>query len=813
MRKSLLQRMLFVSALCAWAGLSCSILAAERQFLLLNPGEFQREMGENSDWIPQNVPLFECPDSHIQEIYYFRWGVFRKHIEETPDGFIVTEFTPKVGWSGKHNSISCAAGHHIYEGRWIRNPRYVDDYCVFWFRKGGEPRRYSCWLGDAIWARFLVNDNPELPEDLLPDLVRNYEAWEKERLDPNGLFWQIDDRDGMEVSIGGSGCRPTINSYMYGDAVAIANIAELANRKDLARIYRDKAAKIKHLVQAKLWDTGAQFFKTLPRGENAQLVDVREEIGFVPWYFNLPDGSYEVAWKQIMDPAGFYAPFGPTTAERRHPRFMFKHEHDCLWNGPSWPYATTQTLVAMANVLNNYDQSIISRKDYLTILTNYARSQYKDGKPWIAEDLDGVTGKWIVDKPRSVDYNHSAFCDLVITGLVGLRPRSDDKIEISPLVPEGTWDYFCLDGVLYHNHVITVLYDKTGERYKKGTGLRIFADGKEIGASQKLNPRIVAELESGIEGPLPGVSQDEQRAFEGAPKSADTSGGWVKSEDNPVLGGKLGTCFDVSVLKEGETFRMWFSWRPKKSIALVESIDGVHWNDPVIVLGPNPATGWEDDINRPVVLKRPDVYHMWFTGQAKGHSCIGYATSTDGKTWTRMSDKPVLSPKAHWEKVAVMCPHAIWDEEDKLFRMWYSGGEQYEPDAIGYATSPDGCNWRKFEANPIFRSNPDSPWEKHKVTACQVIRHGGWYLMFYIGFRDVDHAQIGLARSRDGITNWQRHPDNPIIRPGVNQWDHDAVYKPFAILDDNRWLLWYNGRRGGVEQIGLATHDGEDLGF
>lgn len=813
MKKSLLQRVFFAWALCACSGLSFSIVAVEKQFFALDPGEFQREMGEDSDWIRENVPLFECPDSRIQEIYYFRWGVFSKHIEETPDGFIVTEFTPKVGWSGKYNSISCAAGHHIYEGRWIRNPRYIDDYSVFWFRKGGEPRRYSFWVADAIWARFLVNHDLELPRDLLPDLVKNYEAWEKERLDPNGLFWQIDDRDGMEISIGGSGYRSTINSYMYGDALAIANIATLADQKDIARTYRDRAARIKDLVQTKLWDKKAQFFKTLPRSENARLVDVREEIGFVPWYFNLPDEGYEVAWRQIMDPAGFFAPFGPTTAERRHPRFMFKHGHDCLWNGPSWPYATTQTLVAMANVLNNYSQSVISRKDYLTILTNYARSQYKDGKPWIAENLDGVTGKWIVDKPRSVDYNHSGFCDPVITGLVGLRPRSDDKIEVNPLVPDGQWDYFCLDGVPYHDRIVTILYDKTGERYGKGNGLRVFADGKEVGASQEPNPRIVAELSSGPERVLRQQSDDRETVVSRPAETIDTSGGWVKSEYNPVLGGELGTCFDVSVLKEGKIFRMWFSWRPKRSIALVESADGVHWNDPVIVLGPNPATGWEDDVNRPVVLKHVKLYHMWFTGQAKSHSHIGYATSPDGKTWTRMSEKPVLSPQAPWEKVAVMCPHVIWDEEEKRYRMWYSGGEQYEPDAIGYATSADGCNWRKLEANPIFRSNPGNPWEKHKVTACQVIRHGEWHLMFYIGFRDVDHAQIGLARSRDGITNWQRHPDNPIIRPGVNRWDHDAVYKPFAILDGDRWLLWYNGRWGGVEQIGLATHEGGNLGF
>jgi predicted GH43/DUF377 family glycosyl hydrolase len=227
----------------------------------------------------------------------------------------------------------------------------------------------------------------------------------------------------------------------------------------------------------------------------------------------------------------------------------------------------------------------------------------------------------------------------------------------------------------------------------------------------------------------------------------------VKSDSSPVLGGKLGTCFDVALLKEGDKFRLWFSWRPKASVALTESPDGIHWSDPAIVLTPNKATGWEDDINRPAVIKRGDGYHMWYTGQARGHSRIGYATSPDGKTWT------------------------------------------------------------KHATNPVFAADPKSAWEKHKVTACQVVRHGEWHLMFYVGFRDNDHAQIGLARSKDGIGGWERLAANPIIRPGENQWDHDACYKPFAIFDGGRWLLWYNGRRGNVEQIGLAIHEGEDLGF
>src|SRR5262249_23159329 len=124
-----------------------------------------------------------------------------------------------------------------------------------------------------------------------------------------------------------------------------------------------------------------------------------------------------------------------------------------------------------------------------------------------------------------------------------------------------------------------------------------------------------------------------------------TAAGWVKSKKSPVLGGPLGRGLDVAVLREGGRYHMWFSWRPKKSIGLTESEDGLTWSEPVIALGPNAKSGWEDDVNRPVALKKDDTYHMWYTGQAKGKSWIGYATSADGKTWKRQSDKPVLSPE------------------------------------------------------------------------------------------------------------------------------------------------------------------------
>ena len=223
--------------------------------------------------------------------------------------------------------------------------------------------------------------------------------------------------------------------------------------------------------------------------------------------------------------------------------------------------------------------------------------------------------------------------------------------------------------------------------------------------------------------------------------------------------------------------------------------------------------GLEDDINRPVVVHRADGYHMWYTGQAHGTSRIGYARSRDGRDWVRQSSRSVLESALPWEGVAVMCPHVIWDDRERVWKMWYSGGEQYEPNAIGHATSTDGLQWTKHPGNPVLVPVPGSAWEQERVTAAQIIPLEGWYYAFYIGFRDVDHAQIGLARSKDGITHWIRHPENPIVRPTPDGWDADACYKPYALYSEGQWRLWYNGRHKALEQIGLATHDGKDLGF
>ncbi len=447
------------------------------------------------EWMKSNIPLFDCPQDNFVEMYYYRWWTYRKHIKETPAGFGITEFLVQRSYSDKYNLIACAIGHHLYEGRWLKDKKYIQDYLKVWYR-GNEGKslakvhKFSSWTPDALYKSFLINSDTAYIRDMYSDMEDCYVYWETNNRLDNGLFWQEDVKDGMEESVSGGrkvkNARPTINSYMYGNAIAMAEMALVLNKKDKAEYYTKKAEEIKYLVQNRLWNPYHDFFET--RWANDTISNAREAIGFIPWYFNLPDKGYEKAWLQIADEKGFMSPYGLTTAERRHPTFRSRGVGKCEWDGAVWPFATSQALTAMANLLNNYNQSYVDDSLYFRHMELYVESQYHRGRPYIGEYHDEITGYWLKgDQERSRYYNHSTFNDMIITGLVGLRPDKGNTLIINPLIPDGKWDWFCLDKVNYKGKIISVVWDKDGTRYSKGKGLMVFQDGALIATSADLS--------------------------------------------------------------------------------------------------------------------------------------------------------------------------------------------------------------------------------------------------------------------------------------------------------------------------------------
>lgn len=481
--------------------------------------------------IGKEIPLFECPDEDIERAYYFRWWTYRKHLRRMKDGsgWVVTEFMPDVGWAGPENTISCSFGHHVLEGRWIRNGKYLDSYIDFMLTKGilNGPRAYANWPAWCALERAKVTGDFRVVDQGLAAFVRNYEAWEKGwTVDGNslkdvpneqgvkgvkiktgfraerGLFDFAGDREGTEFALSADGARPMVNSAMWAEASAIAMIARRVGNVAIAERFAKKMDVLERSIKARLWNKEKKFFVSYTvTGEQD---DVCELHGYAPFYFDMPlNGAFFAAWSLIRKETGFSAPKGLTYPTRDTPGFDLSvglKRHECLWNGPSWPYATSVALTGLYKSLQKNCPLPVSAEDFACLVRQYAQQQRltrSDGRKvsWIDENLDPMTGDWIARRhmiewdragirkmkyrERGKDYNHSTFCDLVIAGLCGFIPCIDGKVEVRPLAP-AEWDWWCLDGARYHGKDITIAFDRAGNRYGLGKGLHVLVDGAPV---------------------------------------------------------------------------------------------------------------------------------------------------------------------------------------------------------------------------------------------------------------------------------------------------------------------------------------------
>jgi hypothetical protein len=137
-------------------------------------------------WFASNIPWLDLPDQELERTYYFRWYAFRKHLHETPDGAMIDEFLDPVPWAGRDNSISAAASMHLREARWLRTAAFAQQSARFWFLPGSDPRRYSFPVAASVLDVSFAQGDPDFAISLLPDLVRNYQAWEDTHQDANG---------------------------------------------------------------------------------------------------------------------------------------------------------------------------------------------------------------------------------------------------------------------------------------------------------------------------------------------------------------------------------------------------------------------------------------------------------------------------------------------------------------------------------------------------------------------------------------------------------------------------------------------------
>jgi len=290
---------------------------------------------------------------------------------------------------------------------------------------------------------------------------------------------------------------------------------------------------------------------------------------------------------------------------------------------------------------------------------------------------------------------------------------------------------------------------------------------------------------------------------------------WIKYPKAVLIKSSLPEAWDSiaigqpTCLVEDNIFKIWYvgagvsNNKIVSSIGYAHSIDGIHWKkyagNPVLKVGPFGSwdQGW---IDTPTVCRDYFEYKMWYLGMPSWESPpvnakIGLATSPDGIHWKKYPGNPVFTKgsESDWDGFWIESPSVIWDEEDGLYKMWYTGVDRNWKIRIGYAFSPDGINWTKYKNNPVLDLGKEDSWEDLWVAVCSVNKRGNLYEMWYCGVSKTDMSdgivnspKIGLAISFDGL-HWEKHPGNPILS---NAW------APTVVLYNGEYKMWYESTTG-----------------
>ncbi|KAI1294325.1 Six-hairpin glycosidase-like protein [Xylaria venustula] len=461
-------------------------------------------------FLRENIPYIDIPDQLIEDVYYYRWTSIQRNIRYViaGTGYMCTEFVHPVGYAQAFGTIDAAAGHQIDESRWLRNTAYADDYIQLYTRGPADPLQYTQWILDATSRRAMVTGDSDFLATQLDDLIRVWGLWDPYFNSTVGLYYYQPVWDAQELSLPGfiadpqnlnwdlrkdgpNTYRPSHNAYMVANARAIARAAQLAQDDDNESKFSQIADDIETAMYEFLWAPEQEFFMDVIVPDNR--LTGREQVGLFPYRFDIGlNKSYaQPALDAMFDTMGFLAPYGPTTLEIRNPWFAAVKPDDycCWWNGQSWPYSTSHTLKSLAAIYRS-GVTNATAEQYYQYLQTYARTQQKNGQPYVAESHYPFTDSWSADSTNhSENYDHSTNNDDVITGLLGIIPQPDDTLQISPIIPSN-WTYFALENLPYHGHLVTVLYDEDGSRYNVGPGLNVYVNGHRVHQGDDISAKV-----------------------------------------------------------------------------------------------------------------------------------------------------------------------------------------------------------------------------------------------------------------------------------------------------------------------------------
>ena len=216
------------------------------------------------------------------------------------------------------------------------------------------------------------------------------------------------------------------------------------------------------------------------------------------------------------------------------------------------------------------------------------------------------------------------------------------------------------------------------------------------------------------------------------------------------------------ILKEGDDWRLWYTGydgtrEGQKMLGLATSTDGIHWtrhpDNPIY------SEHWVEDVQ---VVKHDGRYLMFAEG-AGDHAQL--LESPDGVKWTRIGPLDVRQTSGEPLSEGPFGTPTAWFEDDT----WYLFYERYDA-GVWLATSTDLKTFTNVSDEPVLVPGPDE-YDRLMIAMNQVVKRGDRYYAYYHGSGSPEKPRQwcpAIATSTD-LIHWEKYPGNPLLPPEANK--------------------------------------------
>lgn len=264
---------------------------------------------------------------------------------------------------------------------------------------------------------------------------------------------------------------------------------------------------------------------------------------------------------------------------------------------------------------------------------------------------------------------------------------------------------------------------------------------------------------------------------------------------NPVLAGDYP---DPSVTKVGDTY--WATattsnWGP--TFPLLKSKNLVDWQLVGHVF-PDARPAWADYYFwAPEISQDKGKVYVYYTAHKKGGNlCVGVASA----------DKPEGPYRDHGPLVGQpdgsIDGFPVRDENGQPYLIWKEDGNSVQqPTPIWAQPLNEGRTALIGEKKELFRNT--AAWEGNLVEGPSVVRHGGYFYLFYAANGCCGHGctyATGVARAQRLLGPWEKYAQNPVLTKN-NTWTCPG--HGTAIERGGRWFMLHHAyQTGSFENVG-----------